>query len=841
MALIDFVKTKHNQHLRTILMSHPIPSRIIRRLLRSISRPLGVVCAVLLLFACERMASAVPVTIIIRIPLILEADVTGDGRDDRIEITQNNEFLVWGVSWLQHDAVDTTLWSDQIAFVDLNGDGKKDLVVQGLDNRFWVSLSTGTGFTPPVNWVSHGGGYILGQAQYVDVNGDGRADLIFQGNDNHFWVSLSTGKSFLASTVWAIHGGGFRQGQARYADVNGDRKADLVFQGNDNHFWVSLSTGTGFRTPEVWAIHGGTFTENIISYGDWYSQAQYGDANGDGKADLIFRSADGIYWVSLSTGTTFAAPGNWYQERESRWRDTRSQYYLVRDENQDGLADLYFWWWSVEDNGDIAWSIRSSFTMVRGNGATFVNQSVPTTMTAGMVYPVSVTMRNSGTTTWKWESAIRLGSQNGPSNMTWGLQSVDIAPGDVIAPGQSKTFTFTVKAPAVAGAYNFQWQTITYGGVWFGTPSTNVIVNVVAVTAPSIATQPASKSVTAGQTATFSVGALGTAPLAYQWQKNNLDISGATGAAYTTPATTLADSGSTFRVRISNSVSSVTSASATLTVTNITQLLPPTITAPANGAALSGTSATISWNAVSGAAGYLIRCKDLTGTTPFDARNTWNGGPFLYIDKYASSSITVSLVVGHAYSFWIHSVKSNFSYADTTTWSSSSEVRFSMSTSTASTFKASADFSGTQGFRGWSYLDSTGAPLVYDSASSQWKGVEAYLWIWASGFHPGTGRDVVRRWTAPQAGAILITGNVRDLAAGGGDGVVAIIRQNGVELWRTTIVNGNSAGVNFSLAKSVAINDRIDFVVNRNGNYNYDSTTFDPTVVLTPAMPTGTG
>src|SRR5690348_14978731 len=55
------------------------------------------------------------------------------------------------------------------------------------------------------------------------------------------------------------------------------------------------------------------------------------------------------------------------------------------------------------------------------------------------------------------------------------------------------------------------------------------------VVAPTITTQPASQTVTAGQTATFSVVASGTAPLSYQWQKNGATISGATSASYTTP------------------------------------------------------------------------------------------------------------------------------------------------------------------------------------------------------------------------------------------------------------------------------------------------------------------
>jgi hypothetical protein len=84
--------------------------------------------------------------------------------------------------------------------------------------------------------------------------------------------------------------------------------------------------------------------------------------------------------------------------------------------------------------------------------------------------------------------------------------------------------------------------------------------------APYINTQPANLTVTAGQTATFSVTASGTAPLSYQWQKNGADITGAISASYTTPATTTADSGEQFRVVISNAAGSATSNTATLTV-----------------------------------------------------------------------------------------------------------------------------------------------------------------------------------------------------------------------------------------------------------------------------------
>src|SRR5438445_8417363 len=114
-------------------------------------------------------------------------------------------------------------------------------------------------------------------------------------------------------------------------------------------------------------------------------------------------------------------------------------------------------------------------------------------------------------------------------------------------------------------------------GFTFSPSSQSMVVNGANVTAanftanaaavgPTITMQPANQTVTAGQTATFAVVAGGTAPLSYQWQKNRANIAGATAASYTTPATTTADSGSTFAVAVSNTAGTVTSAVATLTV-----------------------------------------------------------------------------------------------------------------------------------------------------------------------------------------------------------------------------------------------------------------------------------
>lgn len=96
------------------------------------------------------------------------------------------------------------------------------------------------------------------------------------------------------------------------------------------------------------------------------------------------------------------------------------------------------------------------------------------------------------------------------------------------------------------------------------------------VPGPTINTQPSNQTVTAGATATFTVAATasGGGALSYQWQRNSVDISGATSASYTTPATTVtggvANNGDAYRCNVTETggtnPGTTASSAATLTV-----------------------------------------------------------------------------------------------------------------------------------------------------------------------------------------------------------------------------------------------------------------------------------
>jgi glucose/arabinose dehydrogenase len=116
-------------------------------------------------------------------------------------------------------------------------------------------------------------------------------------------------------------------------------------------------------------------------------------------------------------------------------------------------------------------------------------------------------------------------------------------------------------------------------------------------TSPAISTQPSNQTVLQGQPATFSVVASGSAPLNYQWQRNQVNISNATSSSYTLTTTAQADDGAKFRVVVTNGFGTATSNEATLTVN-----APPTITGhPASQTVTQGQPATFGVTAVGSA------------------------------------------------------------------------------------------------------------------------------------------------------------------------------------------------------------------------------------------------
>jgi len=147
-------------------------------------------------------------------------------------------------------------------------------------------------------------------------------------------------------------------------------------------------------------------------------------------------------------------------------------------------------------------------------------------------------------------------------------------------------------------------------------------------------------------------------------------------------------------------------------------------------------------------------------------------------------------------------------------------------------YSSTDDFSDTQGRDCWTYLDSSGAPMVFDNANARWrKQADQGVYLWRTGAHPGGTVDAVRRWVSPVDGALSLTGSFTDGDPTGGDGVAVSIRKNGAVLFTQDLPKRGRAP--FTLSVPLARNDQLDFVVNRKTNTSYDSTGFTASMTFT--------
>jgi len=220
---------------------------------------------------------------------------------------------------------------------------------------------------------------------------------------------------------------------------------------------------------------------------------------------------------------------------------------------------------------------------VANDGAQFGSQSVPTTMRAGQPYSVTVTMKNTGTTTWTDATHYRLGAQNPQDNRIWN----DVARAHLsgsVATGQDAVITIPITAPQKPGNYNFQWQMLKEDLAWFGDLSTNVAISVTTGPGPTATLTATSNNVrvTGVQTATVTFTGNGTESAGtvtklelFQGDANGYaatPVRSATGAASTLNLNTTVDLGAGvyhFKLRSTDSAGIMTdSAPVMVNVTN---------------------------------------------------------------------------------------------------------------------------------------------------------------------------------------------------------------------------------------------------------------------------------
>lgn len=287
-------------------------------------------------------------------------------------------------------------------------------------------------------------------------------------------------------------------------------------------------------------------------------------ANDAGDYTVVVTNSVGSVTSAVATLTTFApiAPSITTPPQSQSATLGGSVTFSVA---AGGTAPLSYRW--QKNGADVAGATASNYTLTSLQASDAADYRVVVTNLAGSAtsdvatltlvapqpptiaaQPQSQTVNDGGSVTFSVTA-----SGTAPFSYQWKKDDADLAG------ATSATLSLTGVTLASAGSYTV---VVTNAG---GSATSAAATLTVQAIAPTIATQPAAQSAALGGSATFRVVANGTAPLSYQWQKNETDISGATSSSFTIAGVQNSDFAS-YRVVVSNRAGSVTSAAAALSL-----------------------------------------------------------------------------------------------------------------------------------------------------------------------------------------------------------------------------------------------------------------------------------
>jgi hypothetical protein len=295
-----------------------------------------------------------------------------------------------------------------------------------------------------------------------------------------------------------------------------------------------------------------------------------------------------------------------------------------------GSTSAYYWYKNgtnlLSNGGKISGSATNVLTITNVLGVDTALYSVVVSNQAGMVAstnapllvidPIITAQPSSATANLGAPAGFAVGAYGTSPAYQWRHD------GSPIANATAATYSIVQVTDTDAGSYDVV-VTNAYGAVTSAPPVTLTVIDPALIVTP-----PTSLTLNAGQTATFTVSAGGTAPLAYQWYKNGTiqlsdtgNILGSGTATLTISGVSDADVGS-YTVVVTNVAAVATSSAATLTVIDPPVLAssPESLTRNAGQtaaftASASGSAATVVWTLNGNPVGGAVTSSSGTGVT----------------------------------------------------------------------------------------------------------------------------------------------------------------------------------------------------------------------------------
>ncbi len=345
--------------------------------------------------------------------------------------------------------VDQTIDSSP-AVGDINGDGYLDIVVgtgvwfQG--KGFAIYAWDRSGNLLP-GWPVSTTGYVLSSPALGDIDGDGQLEVVI--GSGSCWRLSGTGCN--TGTLYALNGdGSVVPGWPVVVQDNFGVRGPL--------HWASpaLANFDSDSQPEVFINHR---CDTVVYDGNGTQLTHVGGSPSDGKPTI---------WMG-NYSCPFATPALGDIDNDGKLEIVRAG----GDDPYNAGHVLVRVWESRPQAATVTWP------MFRGNAAhtamqrspqpidaRVIRHDMPALMSPGLLYQTRITLENTGTAAWSDNDGYYLSASAGDALAV--ESQVRVGSGEVIAPGQQKTFAVQLRAPSTPGFYVTKWRIARNGSGSFG-------------------------------------------------------------------------------------------------------------------------------------------------------------------------------------------------------------------------------------------------------------------------------------------------------------------------------------------------------------------------------------